>query len=181
MMAEIVTSIITMILSSGIAATIVSIISIKRTKQIEENIREASEKNIEEFKSTREKKEEMLSELIGPVVMHLHRTSRAFNRYKEKNEFLEAEVLYKGNLAIRDILLDKGYLLDKKMIKHAIDLIEHYDAWMEEFERHKFDVVEFVFAGPRGYPFPRNAEKAFINACESLKSELYGDQLEESV
>ena len=145
MLAEIVTSIITMILSSGIAATIVSIISIKRTKQIEENIREASEKNIEEFKSTREKKEEMLSELIGPVVMHLHRTSRAFNRYKEKNEFLEAEVLYKGNLAIRDILLNKGYLLDKKMIKHAIDLIEHYDAWMEEFERHKFDVVEFVF------------------------------------
>lgn len=56
MLAEIVTSIITMILSSGIAATIVSIISIKRTKQIEENIREASEKNIEEFKSTREKK-----------------------------------------------------------------------------------------------------------------------------
>lgn len=101
----------------------------------------------------------MLSELIGPVVMHLYRTSRAFNRYKEKNEFLEAEVLYKGNLAIRDILLNKGYLLDKKMIKHAIDLIEHYDAWMEEFERHKFDVVEFVFAGPSGYPFPRMQKK----------------------
>jgi|LauGreDrversion4_2_1035121.scaffolds.fasta_scaffold48463_7 hypothetical protein len=181
MFLEILTTAITMFISSGIAATAVSILTLRKTKLIEESIKVVYEKKMEEFRSTREKKEEMLSDLLGPVVMHLHRTSRAFNRYKDKNEFLEAEILYKGNLAVRDILLNKGYLLDHVMMKHAIDLIEHYDAWMEEFERHKFDVVEFVFAGPKGYPFPKMAEIAFKNACETLKTELYGDELKESL
>jgi len=174
----------TTLISSGIAATFISRMMLKGSKQVEEEIRESSEKSIHTFESTRIAKEQMLHELIGPVVMHLFRTKRAFNRYKGEDGYLEAEVLYKGNKSIRDMLLQKGYLLDASMLEHAIKLIEHYDVWLEEYEKitkKKSSSVRFVFSGPSGFPFPQDSEQAFLKACNTLKGELYGNELNESV
>lgn len=176
---EIIINILTVFISSGAAAGVVSLITLRKTKLIEESIRTIYEKKLEEYRSRRQKKEEMLSDLVGPVVMQLHRTSRAFNRYKEKNHFLEAEVLYKSNLAIRDIIMKKGYLFDPEFMLHIINLMEHCDAWIEEFEKNKDDSDKFIFAGPQGFPFPKDAEKILILMCEQLKDELYGDGFKE--
>lgn len=182
---DIITTAVTSLLSSGIAATAISAITLKRTRQIEEAVRQDSEKNIQRFISTREKQEEMLTALIGPICMHLHRTKRAFMRYKDSNAYLEAEVLYKGNSHARDLILQKGYLLDAELLHEAVKLLEHYDAWLEEYSRQRSDPytpgARFVFAGPKGYPFPAEAEKAFMHACRDLRMELYGQELDEAV
>ena len=62
---------------------------------------------------------------------------------------------------------------------HAIALIEHYDAWIEAYNRIRSDTTltaqtDFVFVGPAGYPFPADAEQAFKAQFKQLQQELYG-------
>ena len=62
---------------------------------------------------------------------------------------------------------------------HATALIEHYDAWLEEFEdkrrSEKPDLqTKFIFVGPKGYGFPRAAEEAFVAKFHDLRALLYG-------
>lgn len=50
----------------------------------------------------------------------------------------------------------------------AMKLIEHYDAWSEEYVRLRPGGVRdpnvpYVFVGPKGFPFPVEAEKNFLN------------------
>lgn len=131
------------------------------------------------FASTRAWKERSVSELLGPIYMQLDRTERAFNRYREKNLFLEAKVLREGNLAIRDLLLSKADLIPPELLPDAGALVEHYDRWAEEFERRRETEspelsTEFVFVGPAGYPFPRASADAFQEAFLARWRELYG-------
>jgi hypothetical protein len=179
---EMLTTGATVLVSSGIAASAVSALTLRKTRKIEESVRQESEKSLQEFRSTREAKERMLTELVGPICMHLHRTKRAFARYKDSNAYLEAEILFKGNAHARDLILQRGYILDPRLLGHAIRLLEHYDAWLEEYAKQRQDPyasgAKFVFAGPRGYPFPVKAEQAFMNMCHELRSELYGTELD---
>jgi hypothetical protein len=109
--------------------------------------------------------------------MQLDRTERAFNRYKDTNFYLEAKVLRAGNETIRDLLLSKGHLIPSELVGDAGRLVEHYDAWLEEFERERSGQEpalqsKFVFAGPLGYPFPSDADKRFRKACRDLADSL---------
>lgn len=111
--------------------------------------------------------------------MQLDRTRRAFLRYGANSRFLESEILYKGNLAVRDMLLGNGHLIPEDLREVSGRLIEHYDRWLEEYERVRGDRKlapdePFVFAGPKGYPFPQGADKFFAQAYDRLVSELYG-------
>jgi hypothetical protein len=63
------------------------------------------------FRSQRTWKERSVSDLLAPVHMQLERTRRAFERYGANNTFLEAKVLKDGNVTIRDLLLNNGYLI----------------------------------------------------------------------
>jgi hypothetical protein len=58
--------------------------------------------------------------------------------------------------------------------------VEHYDAWLEEFDRWRQEKEsgekepDFIFVGPSGHPFPRQAERRFRERFEVLRQELYG-------
>ena len=61
----------------------------------------------------------------------------------------------------------------------ACSLVEHYDAWLEAFDRVRGDEsanreTAFVFVGPDGYPFPSAAELNFKAEFRKLQLELYG-------
>ena len=194
----------TVIISSGIAAAAVSLVTLRKTREIEEGVRRSSEQVLTEFLSRREAKEKILNDLIGPVVMNLHRTAQAFKRYscastetsvqdedmsgkgsfgqaskwaQPDTRYLEVEILKRANENIRDILLAKGYWLDGELLEHSIELIEHYDAWLEEWDKRRSNGSKEgkVWAGPQGYPFPIEAEAAFIKECKRIRSELYKD------
>ena len=132
------------------------------------------------FHSKRTWKETSLSDLLGPVYLQFDRTKRAMDRWRARNIYLEQQVIREGNQTIRDLLLKKGHLIPPDLLEHAGKLIEHYDRWLEEFERIRGGQTpdpnaEFVFAGPAGFPFPKEAELAFRNRFLKYQRELYDD------
>jgi hypothetical protein len=58
--------------------------------------------------------------------MLLDMTGSAFKRLN-LNSFLEVEVIAKSNQRIREILLEKGYLIPSELFLDALKFIEHYD------------------------------------------------------
>lgn len=132
----------------------------------------------EAARSGRERKEQALSDVLGPIVMQLERSHRAFKRWEKRNDFLEGKVVKEANTQIRDLLLAKGHLLPPQLLPGAADLVEHYDRWLEEYadKREGPNAHEHtgpIYVGPLGYPFPRDADAAFRQAFDRLRSELY--------
>jgi hypothetical protein len=132
----------------------------------------------EEVRSQRVWKERSVAELLGPMNIQFERTKRAFDRWKERNLYLEVKVIKAGNEAIRDLLLAKGHLIPLELVKDAGDLIVHYDVWLEIFEKQRGGrepdlLSEFTFAGPEGYPFPSEAEARFRGKYREYWNHLY--------
>lgn len=166
-------------LGSSVVTALLGVLFLRRNKTIETQIEAQFSQGLKVFESTRSWKEQALAELFGPLQMQLERTKRAFERWDNKNLHLEAEVIQKGNIAIRDLLLAKGHLIPAQLMAHAIALIEHYDAWIEAYNRIRNNATltaqtDFVFVGPAGYPFPTEAEQAFKAQFKQLQHELYG-------
>jgi hypothetical protein len=167
------------ILSGAVISTVLSTILYRRTASIAEDIKNEYARSLAVFTSTRAWKEKSVSELLGPLYIQFDRTSRAFSRWQSKNLFLEAKVIKEGNLTIRDLLLSKSYLIPPALLEDASTLIEHYDRWLEEFERIRNDQnpdldTPFVFVGTKGFPFPIDAETNFRKAFTEMWRELYG-------
>jgi hypothetical protein len=166
------------IFGSSLSATVFGFFAHRLSKRVEAEIRVQFDERLKVFESKRAWKQEALSELYGPLYMQLERTRRAFNRWNTKNLYLEAMVMREGNEIARNLLLNKGHLISSLQIDHAGALVEHYDAWLEEFDRirgeksHCSDEL-FVFAAPQGYAFPKDAENAFRAEFKRLQNELY--------
>jgi len=131
-----------------------------------------------EVKSRRTWKEESVAELLGPLNMQFDRTKRAFIRWNTQNLFLEAKIIRVGNETIRDLLLNKGHLIPPELLEDAGKLIEHYDVWLEKFEKQRSSErpdleTQFVFVGPDGFPFPHESEKKFRNKFNEYWRKLY--------
>ncbi len=124
-------------------------------------------------------KEQSVVELLAPLNMQFERTSLAFKRWGAKNLYLEMKVVKTGNEAIRDLLLMKGHLIPPDLRTEAGRLIEHYDVWLEKFEKQRLSEnpdlnAPFVFVGPDGYPFPSDAEQKFRETFKTYWNDLYG-------
>jgi hypothetical protein len=167
------------LLGSSVATAILGALFLRWNKTVESEIKSHFDQQFSVFQSVRGWKQQSLSELLGPLMMHFERTKAAFDRWNGKNLFLEAQIVRQGNQTIRDTLLAKGHLISPHLIPHATKLIVHYDVWMEAFDRIRGQSsptadTPFVFVGPAGYPFPREAEEAFKAEFARFQSELYG-------
>ncbi len=116
--------------------------------------------------------------VLGPLNMQFDRTKRAFERWRDQNIFLEAKVVRVGNETIRDLLLSKGHLIPPEILEDAGKLIEHYDVWLEKFEKQRLSEkpdleTKFIFVGTDGFPFPVEAEKKFRSKFSEYWHELY--------
>jgi hypothetical protein len=167
------------LLSGTVVAAILGVLFNRRAKALEQQLRIQAERQLAVARSTREWEEAALAKVLGPSVMHMARTRRAFNRWKDQQLFLEMEIIGKSNRAVRDLLLENGHLLPADLIGHAGALVEHYDAWLEEFEDKRRSETpdtktKFIFVGPKGYGFPHDAEAAFVTKFAELRESLYG-------
>lgn len=162
------------LLGSGIASTIVGAVLVRRAQRIQREVEEVFAVRA----SQRTYSQQALFELFGPIKMQFLRTQRAFRRWRARNDILEASVLRTGNLAVRDLLLAKGHLIPPELLDHAASLIEHYDAWLEKFDRERGSDKQggpaFIFVGPDGYPFPRPAQTAMLEEADRLQRDLFG-------
>jgi hypothetical protein len=166
------------VISGTVISAILTFFFNRRTTEIQEQIKDQYERSMAVFQSTRAWKEQSVSELLGPMYMQFDRTRRAFGRWRNKNLFLESKVIREGNLIIRDLLLTKGYLIPPELLDDAGKLVEHYDRWLEEFEKKRSSEQPdldstFVFVGPEGFPFPRQSEAKFKAKFEEMWAELY--------
>jgi hypothetical protein len=167
------------LLSSGVTVTAIELFTRSHVAEIENSVKEAHDRSMAVFSSGRAWRTDSVAQLLGPMTIQLDRTSRAFKRYTGKNTFLEAMVLREGNLAIRDLLLSKAHLVPPDLLGDAGCLVEHYDRWLEKFDEVRGEKSpklseEFVFVGPDGYAFPREAEARFRERYLALRTELYG-------
>ena len=146
--------------------------------KVTEQIRADFAQSMTIFQSSRAWKEQSVSKLLGPMYIQLDRTKRAFDRWSTQNLYLEAAIVRTANTEIRDLLLSNAHLIPSELLGAAGDLIEHYDRWLEEFEKKRAAETPdlkttFIFVGPQGYPFPKEAEQQFRQKFKEFWGELY--------
>lgn len=180
-------TLISAIISTGLITVILGAVLHERTATISASVTADLEKGLHTYRSRTEWKQKSVGELLGPMVMQLERTRRAFHRYEGNQIWLEARVLCVGNITVRNLLLTKAHLIPLDLHKEAHDLVEHYDVWLEEFQNVRGGGSladpcasgelktddKFVFAGPKGFIFPQEAEAKFRNRFETMWAELY--------
>ncbi|MGH3115416.1 MAG: hypothetical protein ACRDOP_18305 [Gaiellaceae bacterium] len=170
------------VISGGVVSVVLTfvlrVLFDRRLTTVSEEIKTQFEQQALVYRSNREWRERSVAELLGPVYMQLDRSNRAFGRWETRNDFLEGKVVKDANTQIRDLLLAKGNLLPAHLVEHAGDLIEHYDRWLEEYalkrEGPEADIdTSPVYVGPKGYPFPDDADRAFKETFLRMRRELY--------
>ena len=118
--------------------------------------------------------EVILLELLAPLKVHFDRTRQAFLKWKARDESTE-QVVKKSNEYIRDLLISRDYLVPEDLRKDAEKLVQHYNAWLAEYQRVYKDGVRdpsipYVFVGTKGFPFPSDAEQSFLQRYEILRN-----------
>jgi hypothetical protein len=115
-------------------------------------------------------------DLLTPLVVQFDRTLDAFQRWRPRDLALE-QTIVDGNTKARTILETQTVPLG--MDEDRRRLIQHYDRWLEEYVRVRqleADSLEaFIFVGPKGFPFPRDAERRFRHRRASLVRLLGAD------
>ena len=164
--------------SSAVAAAIITIIFKRKTERITNEIKNQFEVLLMTQKSGHAWKEKAVSELFGPIVFQFARTKLAFDRYGGNNEYLETEVLKDGNEKIKNLILEKSYLIPPDLMEHGNELVKHYDVWLEEFSKFRetdnpSEIKKFIFASPKGFRFPKKAEEKFKEKYSELWKKLY--------
>ena len=162
------------LVSGSVIAAVLTLATSRWVAEVKATVQDEADRITE----TRNLEWELLRQVLGPVVANQQRTGLAFKRWREKNVLLETLIIAESNRRVRDILLDNFHLLTPDLRKPASKLIEHYDLWLEAYERErnsqKPDEAQsaFTFVGPAGYPFPRDAESAFALALDRTYERL---------
>lgn len=166
------TAVIGGLVGGSLTAALVTALTTRQVTKAKSEVEDTFKRIVE----VRDSRRALLEEVLGPVCAHLNRTGIAFSRWNKRNLALEAGIILESNRQIRDTLLSKYHLLTPELRRSANSLIEHYDMWLEEYERvrgaNPSSDQEFVFVGPGGYPFPHEAEKAFLDALEETYRDL---------
>ncbi len=178
-METVLTSLVSGTVMGAIVTALLNLFFKSRLEKIASDIKYQTDKISTVFKSQYTWREESLSELLGPINMLLNRTERAFRRLTANNKFVEAKILKESNEKIRDLLLQKSHLIPSELIDDANQLVEHYDRYLEEFEKIRGgqnpDLEEpFVFVGPQGFPFPRESADKFQEKYKEMWQQVYG-------
>ena len=110
----------------------------------------------------------LMSELLAPLKVHLERSYASFSLWRRQDLFLE-EIIHDSNLFARDLLTAKSHMIPTDLMSEDSMLVEHYNAWLEEYDRVRPNDVRdpnqpFVFVGipPINKPFPSEASLKFI-------------------
>lgn len=148
-------------------------------------------KDLEEFLSGRERKETVLTEVVGPATMHFARTIAIADRYGASSAqlFGDADLLRDSNVTMRSLLISKGHLIPSALLKPTQCLIVHYDIWLKRFDATKqqfvaergreprindrFDVGFAELEDKKCGGFPNKLPDQFSSEFERLRKELY--------
>jgi hypothetical protein len=139
-------------------------------------IKKRFDTELEVWRAQRGWKQESVTQLLGPVYSQLVRSSAGFERWKERNSYIETQIIRAANIAIRDLLLSKPHLVPPSLREDAQSLVQHYDVWLEEFERVRTINPETSPSHVFVYSFPKEADEHFREAFIQYWTDLYADE-----
>jgi hypothetical protein len=117
-------------------------------------------------------------EFLGRLVILFKRSKKAYEQYIKSGQILLfAKILRECNESIVKELLAHSYLLQDNLFDDTIELINHYDIWIQLWDNlyssDSFNLQDkFVFEN--SYTFPRESEKNLIDRFNTLKNEIDG-------
>jgi hypothetical protein len=163
---------------AGVLGLLFRLLFDRRLTRVAEQVKQEIAEQASVSRSKRDWKVESVQELLGPLTMQLDRSNRVFKRWRTRNDFVEGEILKKGNTRIRDLLLEKGHLIPLELLEDAGKLVEHYDRWLEEYALTREgeddgERTEPVWVRDAGLGFPRESEIAFRETYLRMRRELY--------
>lgn len=105
------------------------------------------------------------NQFLKSFLFELDRAERAYNLYKNDSVYLHAKNIHKANASIINLISDNSFFLDGDIRSKSLDLLEHLDVWMEQFEHleknlHPEIKSEFIFERFKDTkPFPNDIRK----------------------
>ena len=143
----------------------------RREEMLKKTIEEEFKKRDTFFNAQFNFKLRALEELLAPVKLQLMRSKITLNGYNANNEYRE-KILKECNETIRNLLLEKGFLIPVDLIPYAEKFISHYDEWLQAYyqvrELTNDKTTAYVFT----YNFPKDAENKFTEKYEVYRNEL---------
>lgn len=109
---------------------------------------------------------------LGPLTVLLGRGDAIYRHYMANGKtFLYAKILKDNNARIRELIIEKAYLLPIVVQPQAIELLVHIDVWYARWEALEASKVhglndEFVFANEINFP------QSSVNELKTLYLQL---------
>jgi hypothetical protein len=113
---------------------------------------------------------------LGQTYTNLKRSEISYNNYlNDKKKFIHAKILKECNEQIRKLLLENSFLLSDSLQQDALNLISHYDIWIEKWKDLESKMQpdlddEFVFQNTVSFPKSSsiNLEKKYLELKTNL-------------
>jgi hypothetical protein len=102
-----------------------------------------------------------LYDLSGQINMILKRSEQAYKEYLLAGKtFMYARILRRYNKKLRSLLIKEGHSLPSYLQKDALELIAHYDIWIEKWDMLQLQLnpkPDDLFVFPNEVTFPKDA------------------------
>lgn len=121
---------------------------------------------------------EEYNHLLKPLCFLLQRSRLAYSDYLGAKKYWQAAVIRQSNREVYRLLLTRAALIPDTLQEDAALLMNHYNAWLLQFRRHKKKTKpglndEFVFERLKNQPpFPGKAEENIFTYTQKLRQEL---------
>jgi hypothetical protein len=115
-------------------------------------------------------------ELVGQLYINLKRSETAYKEYLQGGKtFRFAKILRVYNEKIRELILQKGYLLSGQLQEDGLAMVSHYDVWMQKWDELKERISpspDDEFAFPNDVTFPKEAARHLEQEYFRLKQHI---------
>jgi hypothetical protein len=136
-------------------------------------------KYLEQRKQDLSTKRDRFERVYAPLEILLKMNGREFERYNlptttiEDKEYIEKNVWYPNNRAIKQIIMDRSHLL-MEIPEEFLKLLTHINVWLLEFELVYIKKVNDppVFVGPKGYGYPKEVDRYLFGKADELRRQL---------
>ena len=124
---------------------------------------------------------ERYEKLSAPLYFYMMLSRRAYDKYLQNKILLHALNIFSANEKIVQLLESQPTLIPDELLPDAIELINHYSIWMNQFrefrQQQPFALKDiFVFHHIDNLSaFPKDAERRFLEYHQQLKNELKND------
>ena len=123
---------------------------------------------------------EQLTNILGQIVINFKRSEIAYKNYlQDEKIFIHAKALKACNEKVRHLLIENSFLLSDSLQHDALNLITHYDIWIEkwnELEKTQKPSLSEIFVFENSHTFPKEAARRIENEFNRIKDNFSNQQ-----